>query len=429
MADAIAEHFYDAAAGQEIAAALRAEIASGDYDAPDAAALAARLTARLSPLDGHLRVEWAGPDSADRSAQPGPGIQMAPRLPPRPAPSGAPGAGPASGPGPDRVDAVERRPPIDVPRRTAYGVRQIERLAGNLGYLRLDSFANIDFGAADDPARAMADAALTTLRGADGVIIDLRNNGGGAPSMVGYLVSAFVSADADVYNRFRTRSETESEAPAQKASDPMASVPLVILISGRTGSAAEAFAYTLQAAKRAVVVGQRSAGAANPGGLFNVGDGLSVFVPTGSPQNPLTGGNWEETGVAPDVEVDASQALDAALHRLLSARIATGDATPDSAWALAAINAPQGGKLDAGLQGRYGQWLVRQVGSQLQVEQGRRPALSLARLEPDLYFVVGQPELRFHFVREGDHVVALERASAWGQFARESRQSRDGEPH
>ena len=45
-----------------------------------------------------------------------------------------------------------------------------------------------------------------------------------------------------------------------------------------------------------------------------------MFVPTGRAVSPITGSNWEGTGVAPDVEVPAEQALDKA--RELAAKAA-----------------------------------------------------------------------------------------------------------
>ena len=130
----------------------------------------------------------------------------------------------------------------------------------------------------------------------DAVIIDLRYNGGGSPAMVGYLVSAFTPRDADIYNVFHGREGTESERPKDAYASPRLDVPLYVLISGLSASAAESTTYTLQAAHRATVVGEPSAGAANPGGEFPVGDGFNVFISTGTPVNPVTGKNWEGVG-------------------------------------------------------------------------------------------------------------------------------------
>ena len=91
--------------------------------------------------------------------------------------------------------------------------------------------------------------------------------------------------------------------------------PLFILTSGRTFSAAEAFAYSLQQRKRAIVIGERTAGGANPNRFLPIGPGLALSVSVGTTVNPVSGSNWEGHGVIPDVPVPAAAALDAALER------------------------------------------------------------------------------------------------------------------
>jgi C-terminal processing protease CtpA/Prc len=86
-----------------------------------------------------------------------------------------------------------------------------------------------------------------------------------------------------------------------------------VLVDAHTGSAAESFAYTMQHAGRAKIVGEHSGGAANPGRFFEAGHGFRVFVPTGSPVNPISGGNWEGTGVIPDVTAPSDAALEKAI--------------------------------------------------------------------------------------------------------------------
>src|SRR3546814_2621954 len=83
--------------------------------------------------------------------------------------------------------------------------------------------------------------------------------------MVGYLASAFVARGADIFNTFHSRAGTQSEAPADWYDAPRPAVPLYVVVNARTGSAAESFAYTLQQAGRATIVGEASGGAANPG--------------------------------------------------------------------------------------------------------------------------------------------------------------------
>lgn len=94
-----------------------------------------------------------------------------------------------------------------------------------------------------------------------------------------------------------------------------------MLTSARTFSAGEGFAYVLQDRGRAAVVGERTAGAANPGRGYVVNVRFSVTVPNGRVRAAVGGGNWEGSGVTPDVSVTAADALRvaqvAALRQLL----------------------------------------------------------------------------------------------------------------
>ena len=280
VADAIAANYFDPARGKTIADDLRRDADAGTFDTLQPQALADALTARLRPLDRHFRVRWDGDAS------------------------------------PPRAPVGPRRPP-QAPAN--HGIAKVEMLPGEIGHLRLDQFAHFEFDDADAPARRAIDDALAKLSASRAMIVDLRGCRGGSPSMVGYLASAFLAPGADVYNTFHTRTRTMSEAPAIPYATPRTQVPLYVLVDGGTGSAAESFAYTLQNAKRATIVGERSAGAANPGAMIDVGDGFTVFVSDGSPVNPITRTNWEATGVAPDVAAISAEALDAAL-RLARAR-------------------------------------------------------------------------------------------------------------
>jgi hypothetical protein len=274
VADAIEDHYFDPARGRAIAEDLRRDADAGTFDAlATPQALAEALTTRLRPLDRHFRVRWqaAGDAAAAR----------APRRPFKP--------------------------------RAPNGIAVVETLPGNVGHLRLTDFAHFDD--VDTAARLAMDEALEELSQTRAMIVDLRACRGGSPAMVGYLASAFVAPGADIYNTFRSRTGgTASEAPDSPYANPRTQVPLFVLVDGGTASAAESFAYTLQSAGRATVVGERSAGAANPGGEVEVGDGYTVFVSDGTPINPITHANWEGSGVQPDVAAASDGALDAALQ-------------------------------------------------------------------------------------------------------------------
>ena len=91
-------------------------------------------------------------------------------------------------------------------------------------------------------------------------------------------------------------------------------MPLYILVSSRTASAAEAFAYHMQASERGVIIGEQTRGAANPGAEMYIGHGFTVFLATHSSADGVTGENWEGTGVTPDFPTTADAALAQAIE-------------------------------------------------------------------------------------------------------------------
>ena len=103
--------------------------------------------------------------------------------------------------------------------------------------------------------------------------------------------------------------------------------PVYILTSRRTFSAAEGFAYDLQALDRATIVGERTGGGAHPYENVRVGPHFVLGLPTARSLNPITGTNWQGTGVRPDIEVEADSALAVAL-RLIADRRRAPTASP-----------------------------------------------------------------------------------------------------
>jgi peptidase S41-like protein len=401
IAARIEERYFDPARGKALANELRAAAAKGEFDqATDPRDLAVVLTDRLKSRDAHFSVSWA-PVAAE-----------------------PPSAGPR---GPEPTEAEQRAEQDLIERRFNYGFRSVGVLPGAIGYIDMSAFADFDGRARPDaPARRAADAAVQLVSGADAVIIDLRDNGGGSPAMVGYLASYFLPKGADVYNTFKSRGPDESEAPqVEVTGQRRLDVPLYILVSARTGSAAEAFAYTLQAARRASIVGEASAGAANPGGAGPVGDGFSIFISDGRPVNPITRTNWEGTGVTPDVEVAPAAALRKA-QMLALTQIAKappqGAAGVENRWAMQALLAEDGPPPSAAelapYAGAYGTRQLTIEDGRLMMKAGRRPAVALQRIAPDVFSVAGAPGRRFQFERDGGRVTALVSIAPDGSEAR-----------
>ncbi len=200
-------------------------------------------------------------------------------------------------------------------RENNFRLRRVESLDGNVGYFRFDNFVELPI------VRTAFVGAMDFLGASSALILDLRENGGGASETADLLVSYFLpdgTRTAEVWSR--ATGET-TVATVRRAPDvrPLPNVPLFVLVSERTASAAEAVAYTLQQARRATVVGSRTKGLANPGLRFVVDDRLFIIVPTFRQKNVASGTSWEGVGVSPDVRVPPGSALDAAMDAALRA--------------------------------------------------------------------------------------------------------------
>jgi C-terminal processing protease CtpA/Prc len=187
-----------------------------------------------------------------------------------------------------------------------HGFNKVERLRGNIGYLEFWGFFDADFG-----AETVA-AAMNFVSSTDALIIDLRNNGGGSPAMVALVCSYLFGPEPvhlnDLYWREGNRTD-EFWTRKEVAGKRYLNKDVYVLTSKRTFSGAEEFSYNLKNLKRATIVGETTGGGAHPGGGHRVSEHFSMFVPSGRAINPITKTNWEGTGVTPDVDVPADQAL------------------------------------------------------------------------------------------------------------------------
>ena len=270
--------------GTEAAEHVRKVLADGGFDAQaDPRDLAKALTEQLQAIthDKHIRVV---------ALRPGTGMLR-------------PG-GPPTDPAQRLLDAPPAR------GEGNYGFAKLESLPGNVGYLKLNGFAS------DPAARDTATAAMNFLAGCDALIIDLRDNGGGNPSMIRYVSSYLFDQPThlnSLYFRDGDRTEefwTRTDVPGPRVGQD---VPLFVLTSNHTFSGGEEFAYNIQTQKRGTLIGETTGGGANPGGTHPVGDRFMMFVPNGRAINPITQTNWEGVGVKPEIELPAAEAYDKAL--------------------------------------------------------------------------------------------------------------------
>lgn len=198
---------------------------------------------------------------------------------------------------------------LDDKRRDNFCFKEVKLLEGNIGYIDLRCFSE-----ATD-AGPTAIAAMNFLAYTDAIIFDLRQNGGGNPSMI-QLISSYFFPEPVHLNSFYVRKTDSTQqfwTQAYVQGPRMTNVDLYVLTSSYTFSGAEEFTYNLKNMERATIIGDTTGGGAHPIDVkpfpkLNCG----MSLPFGRAVNPITGTNWEGTGIAPHIAVPQEQALDVA---------------------------------------------------------------------------------------------------------------------
>lgn len=200
-------------------------------------------------------------------------------------------------------------------KRENYGLKKVEILDGNVGYLQLNKFVHPHV-AGERMRAAMAFVAYTQA-----LIIDLRSNGGGEGLMGQFLCSYFFSAFEAEHIQLNGLYDRRQDLLRQYWVFPYVpgtrylDKPIYLLTSHRTFSAAEEFAYNLQQLKRGLVVGETTRGGAHAGLRYPIHPHFEAFIPNMRAINPISGTNWEGVGVQPDLPATSAKALDSAYQR------------------------------------------------------------------------------------------------------------------
>jgi hypothetical protein len=296
---------------ERAATEVEARLAAGEYDDLDEITLTELVTRHLQDVTGdkHLGLRLGGGPPPDRG--PGPG-----------------------GPGPGGPGHGETEPKNHEARRLAmrqmgrldnFGIRRVERLDGNIGYLDVRRVAV--------PANAgpAIGAAMELVAGTYALILDLRHNGGGSPEGVlfwcSYLLEEKPTHLNDIYHADTGETMqfwTLPYVPGTRYVDR----PVYVLTSSHTFSGGEEFCYNLQALGRAELIGETTGGGAHPTRGFPISRAVHIGIPFARSINPVTGTNWQGTGVIPDVAVPEAEAYDVAYGKALRHVLALDDVPP-----------------------------------------------------------------------------------------------------
>ena len=294
---------------EQVAAAVEARLAAGEYDNLDEITLTDLLTSHLQEASGdkHLGVRLGG--------GPGPGRRG-------PEPERRESGEPAGGP-PDH-EAI-RQKMRQIGRLDNFGIRRVERLDGNIGYLDLRRMP------IPENAGPAITAAMELVSGTYALIIDLRQNGGGSPHGVTFWCSYFLPEKPTHLNDIFHADTGETTqfwslpyVPGSRYLDR----PVYALTSSHTFSGGEDLCYTLQALGRAEVIGEATGGGAHPTRPFPISAAVHIAIPFARSINPITGTNWQGTGVIPDTPAAADEADQVAYAKALRHIVELTDVPP-----------------------------------------------------------------------------------------------------
>ncbi len=151
----------------------------------------------------------------------------------------------------DKVD------PFDVTIiRDVITVRSVRwRTVGSIGYIRVSRFSEKTEGGFNEAVRAIKKKLGTKLKG---VVLDLRDNGGGLLNQSVILADAFLDKGRIVSVKGRNKEDVRVYTAGY--GDAAEGLPMVVLINGGSASASEIVASALKENGRAVVMGRRSFG-------------------------------------------------------------------------------------------------------------------------------------------------------------------------
>lgn len=308
LADRLASDYVYPQLGQQYAAMLRTNADAGVYDALPGVELATRLGNDLQKTapDGHLRVMFDGQ---------GGGATIVVKRPT----SEAGGTPPT-----DAKPVMVRMTPPPVMEHAGW-------IAPDIAYVRFNLFPGTP------EAVAAARNFMATHSKAKTIIFDVRTHmGGGLGEMD--AIFPWLFARPTRLAAMATRKSVDDAGMSPIANVPsLRIVPadpnfvtrehwvrpgmnnslrrakVYLLTSSFSASAAEHFALAFKHTRRATIIGRTTYGANHFGADQNLGGLFTAFIPVGRAYDPKTGKDWEGSGIAPDIDVPAKDALVKAL--------------------------------------------------------------------------------------------------------------------
>jgi carboxyl-terminal processing protease len=164
-----------------------------------------------------------------------------------------------------------------------------------IGYILIPSFYDISLP-------EQIEEALNNFGVLDGLILDVRNNGGGTSIVANPIMSYFT---AGRLGRFVSREDSWTLRVQANPIHNSQTVPMVVIVDEGTVSYGEIFAGIMRDSRNAKITGQTSLGNVEVLNIFSFEDGSQMWLAAETFYPQHSDENWEESGIVPDLEAYA----------------------------------------------------------------------------------------------------------------------------
>jgi carboxyl-terminal processing protease len=196
-------------------------------------------------------------------------------------------------------------------------------LPGNIGYVRLSSFAHPEIEIARAIPIRFAQALRDFIRtGVDGIVVDVRRNSGGLDELAAVLAGHFTTDTAPYFRAvyFDSVSRRFTERVGERVQvvprEPYFGGRVIVLVSSGTVSAGEGFAHAIQRTQQGIALGMYGSNGSYgiTGARFLLPGGYRLTFPSGRAEDDagsilLDADNRGLGGVVPDVRVPRTYPL------------------------------------------------------------------------------------------------------------------------
>ena len=151
--------------------------------------------------------------------------------------------------------------------------------------------------------------------GAEGIILDVRDNDGGTLDSVVSIASLFLKPENDLVLYVEKGDGTRQNWPVREGMQAATDVPMVMLINERSASSSEVLAGALQDHGRATIIGETSFGKGSVNILRPLSNGGGLYITIAHWHTP-TGRLIHGEGIMPDIEVTHRDAREQDIRQL-----------------------------------------------------------------------------------------------------------------